>query len=133
MMQRPEDLLAMRYRLGGRGGDGTIDCLGVVLCVQRHLGRALGDVWATVGRQWIDGGADYAHGFPAGWRRLAGNDLAAALVRPCDGDVWLHRRRVGHDGVGCWWRGRYWSALPETGPVSLDLSRAPAPTEVWRC
>lgn len=123
----------MRYRFGGRGDDGTIDCLGVTLQKARELGHQVGDVWATVARQWIDGGADYASGFPAGWRRLEGAELVAALRSPRAGDVWLHRRAGQHDGVGIIEGGRYWSALPGVGVVCLAPDRAPQPTEVWRC
>jgi hypothetical protein len=37
------DLFELRYRLGGRGLDGTIDCLGVVIEVFRRAGLGLPD------------------------------------------------------------------------------------------
>jgi hypothetical protein len=38
-----EDIFAMKYRLGGRGTDGTIDCVGVVIEVFRRAGLGIPD------------------------------------------------------------------------------------------
>lgn len=38
-----EDLFDLAYRLGGRGADGTIDCIGVVLEIFRRAGLGLPD------------------------------------------------------------------------------------------
>ena len=128
------ELLAMRYRLGGRGADGTIDCLGVVLAKAAELGIDLpaSDPWAIVCDQWQRGGLDAATGFPAGWRRLHGDELRGALTRPRDGDVWLLQH--DHPGVGIIARGVFWSASARVGGVlALPPERVePRPTEVWR-
>jgi hypothetical protein len=38
-----DDLMLMQYRPDGRGSDGTIDCLGIILAVYRRAGIALPD------------------------------------------------------------------------------------------
>lgn len=127
-------LLAMRYRLGGRGEDGTIDCLGVVLAKAAELGLDLParDPWATVCDQWRRGGLDAATGFPDGWRRLRGEALRDALQLPKDGDVWLLHH--DHPGVGIIAGGLFWSATARAGGVvALPPDRVqPRPSEVWR-
>lgn len=124
-------LRGMRYRLGGRGLDGTIDCYGVTLAKAAEQGRPLGDVWQQVCRQWRTGGElAYAHGFPAGWRRLHGDELLRARTMPQNGDVWV--MHTAHPGVGIIDGGRFWTATPEAGVVSLDPMRAAVPSEVWR-
>lgn len=124
-------LRGMTYRLGGRGDDGTIDCLGVTLRKAADLGLELPDVWARVCQQWRAGRLEDATGFPADWRRLVGAELAAALAQPRDGDVWVSTN-CAHAGVGIIAGGLFWSATPGAGVVSLSPARVPAPSEVWR-
>jgi len=126
-------LAPMRYRLGGRGGDGTIDCLGVTLAVAQDLGIALPlvDPWTVVCDQWRAGGLDAATGFPTGWQRLRGAELDAAIVFPRDGDVWL--LTTGHPGVGMMRRGYLWTASEAAGGLVVwPAYRVPKPAEVWR-
>lgn len=120
----------MRYRLGGRGTDGTIDCYGVAMAKGRELGHELPEVWQRVCEQWRAGRLEDVTGFADGWRRLQGAELAGALAAPRDGDVWLAMR--SHVGVGIICGGLFWSATPHAGVVSLPPARVPAPSEVWR-
>jgi hypothetical protein len=47
-----EDLLTLRYRPDGRGLDGTIDCIGVVLEIYRRAGIELPDPRASGASIW---------------------------------------------------------------------------------
>ena len=44
-----EDLLELRHRMDGRGADGTVDCLGLLLLIYRRAGLGLPDPKASGG------------------------------------------------------------------------------------
>jgi len=121
------NLLAMRWRLGGRGEDGTIDCYGVTRCKAAELGRPIGDCWDQVQRQWADGDIDAVTALPPEWLRV---DAALAQIAPQTGDIWVVDGE--RPGVGIIDGGWLWTATRSAGVVLLDPRRQSQPREVWR-
>lgn len=120
-----DPLLTLSYRIGGRGADGTIDCLGVVLALAARRGMAcLVDPWTTIREAWLAGRFDPS-GFPPCWARAA---EGAALL---DLDVLLmlgeHPWSAIVDG------GMVWTAHPDAGVYATPVRRwSHAVVEHWR-
>lgn len=77
-----DDLLELRHRMGGRGLDGTIDCLGIVISCFRRAGLGLPDP-VTLGR-----GADVLHSL---FEEVSSPDavLDVAELTRGSGHVWV--------------------------------------------
>lgn len=121
-----DDILRSRYRLGARQAGVELDCLGTVLEVAKRCGLCMPDPWPHIRRQWLEGDAATASGFPSCWVRSADVDGLR------DGDVLLFYG--AHPWVAIIAHSHVWSADAELGgawrkPVVRWTKR---PAEVWR-
>lgn len=116
-------LLAMPYRIGGRGPAG-IDCLGVTLHVLRLHGRTPPDPWRNILASYKCGDVASWHAFGQDWQRVDGSHLQHL-------DVLLFHR--DHSTSAIYADGYVWTAMPDVGVVALDPNRLPhAIDEQWR-
>jgi cell wall-associated NlpC family hydrolase len=120
------DILASRYRLGGRIVGEHLDCYGVTLAVAKRLGLCLADAWESVRRDWVLGTLEASTGFPQCWH---------ALHKPqplAHGDVLLWNCGMPHVGIVA--DGYLWSADRRLGSAyakRIDQLTV-QPLEVWR-
>lgn len=124
-MIQTDDLLRMRWSLGGRGPD-VIDCFGVCLVLLARMGKPIEDAWQRLKHRWR-AGEDPAEllELPPGpdW------SLIAPTRPPRNGDLWI----LGPDplGAGVVLDGRLWTATRESGVVALQIGGR-TPMGVWR-
>lgn len=121
------DLLRLQYRLGGRGTDGTIDCLGITLRGAERLHGCAPDPWRAIARAWAAGELATRNGcFPPCWFRAADGEA----VR--EGDVLLFFG--AHPWAAFVLNQHVWSADADVGgPYCRPLCRwTKQPAEIWR-
>lgn len=124
-MIRTDDILASRYKIGGRELGRFLDCYGVVKTLAERRGTPIPDWWQQLRRSWLDGRLDTS-GFGDGWHRV---DCPLSEVR--DGDVLILQGR--HQGVAIVHAGHVWTSNETMGPYARALCRwSQLPAEVWR-
>lgn len=120
------DILASRYRLGGRQVGAWLDCYGTAIEVVRRLGLCVEDQWALLRRDWLAGRIDAHTGLPSCWVRTADSR------RLSEGDLLLYYGQ--HPWVAAVAHGHVWSADASLGAAyCLPVWRwRRVPAEVWR-
>jgi hypothetical protein len=119
------DLLPLRYRLGGRGDDGSIDCLGVTLRGAMQVHGCAPDPWRAIARAWARGELATSSGFPSCW------------IRQADASPIAHGAVLLFFGAHPWAAivvdGHVWSADADLGVYCRPLVRwEKRPAEVWQ-
>jgi hypothetical protein len=123
------DILASRYRLGGRSPGHALDCAGTVLEIARRIGLCIEDPWAQLCADWAAGRVEMSSALPHCWRRT---EQGATMAH---GDIALfYEQAPAHPWVAIVAYGHVWSADARVGsPYGRRATLwTRQPDELWR-